>query len=95
MKSVVGSSLARSFWVLSLFNNMTCCFPSKVDGYYKDWSSWEQCSVTCGGGQQTRHRECVEPLYGGEACQGPATQSRDCNQDACPGMYEEVVCKKT
>ena len=43
--------------------------------------------MTCGGGQQTRHRECVEPLYRGEACQGPATESRYCNQDPCPGIY--------
>ena len=57
-----------------------------VDGYYKDWSSWGQCSVSCGGGEQHRQRECVEPLHGGQECQGPADETQACNEHHCPGM---------
>ena len=50
--------------------------------------------MTCGRGQQTRYRECVDHetdteigTHCKEQGQGPATESRDCNQDPCPGIY--------
>ena len=42
--------------------------------------------MTCGGGQQTRHRECKSGLLPGGS-QGPTQQSQHCNQDPCPGIY--------
>ena len=56
-----------------------------VDGYYGDWSPWGTCTTTCGGGTQTRNRTCVEPMYGGAACQEPSEQHEDCNTHNCPG----------
>ncbi|CAL1543550.1 unnamed protein product, partial [Lymnaea stagnalis] len=56
-----------------------------VDGYYKNWSDWGSCSVTCGGGQQYRQRSCVQPLYGGADCVGPRNETQACNDKHCPG----------
>lgn len=37
----------------------------------QDWSAWEDCSVTCGGGKQTRTRDVAVPATnGGKACVG-------------------------
>lgn len=68
-----------------------CIFYFTVDGYWKDWSAWKSCSVTCGGGTQFRNRECIQPLYGGAACSGPADESQACNKDACPGWIVRIA----
>ncbi|MFH4980473.1 hypothetical protein AB6A40_007182 [Gnathostoma spinigerum] len=44
------------------------------------WSSWSQCSATCGEGRRTRYRSCR-----GERCPGPKSQSERCYLAACPG----------
>jgi len=51
-----------------------------VDG---GWSGWSSCSVTCGGGTQTR--SCSNPALscGGNPCDGPSSQS--CNTQECEG----------
>ncbi|KAJ8306418.1 hypothetical protein KUTeg_016963 [Tegillarca granosa] len=58
-----------------------------VDGMWKLWSSWDSCSVTCGGGTQNRTRICVEPEHGGQSCTGPSRQSVRCNDFECPSNY--------
>ncbi|XP_072176576.1 hemicentin-1-like [Diadema setosum] len=55
-----------------------------VDGVWGAFSMWSTCSVSCGGGQQTRTRTCVGPLYGGMPCEGSAQQTRRCNSELCP-----------
>lgn len=57
-----------------------------VDGNWTDWSSWNECSVTCGRGLKDRERTCSNPLpqYGGTPCAGNATTSEKCNDDPCP-----------
>lgn len=52
---------------------------------------WSDCTVTCGGGTQTRSRDCRRPYYSYgdfKGCKGEATESRECNTDGCPGMNE-------
>ena len=56
-----------------------------VDGYWKAWSEWSACSVTCNSGIQTSTRQCVPPLYGGKDCVGNGVQTRPCELVAkCP-----------
>ncbi|GAA6107134.1 SCO-spondin isoform X2 [Tachysurus ichikawai] len=49
---------------------------------YGAWSSWSECSVSCGTGQRTRTRPCTH-TPGGPSC-GETIQSEICNLSACP-----------
>ena len=58
-----------------------------VDGVFSNWSSYGSCSKTCGGGTQTRQRQCNNPTpaNGGRNCDGAFNESRSCNNELCPG----------
>ena len=63
---------------------------SAVNGYWKPWTEWSECSVTCGDGLQTRTRECIPPLYGGQDCVGDTHENRTCELAKCPSkQYRE------
>ncbi|OWK06839.1 SSPO [Cervus elaphus hippelaphus] len=47
-------------------------------GLWGSWGPWEDCSVSCGGGEQLRSRHCPRP-----PCPGPARQSRTCRTQVC------------
>ena len=70
-------------------NTQACSVP--VNGGYSDWSD---CSVSCGGGTQTRTCNNPAPADGGADCSalGPDTQS--CNIQACP-VAVNGVCGNT
>ncbi|XP_049724489.1 hemicentin-1 isoform X1 [Elephas maximus indicus] len=57
-----------------------------VDGKWAAWTSWNACSVSCGGGARQRTRDCSDPApqYGGRKCEGSDVQSDFCNSDPCP-----------
>lgn len=61
-------------------------FPFAVDGIWQPWSDWGDCPVTCGGAEHSRNRTCFGPFYDGANCSGPATETRDCNTQHCPGQ---------
>lgn len=50
---------------------------------WMEWSSWNVCSHTCGGGVQIRERECT--LKNIEKCKGDFKEHRDCNMHTCGG----------
>nr|XP_040023734.1 SCO-spondin [Gasterosteus aculeatus aculeatus] len=56
--------------------NMHLCTDSV--GPWLPWSPWSECSVSCGGGQQSRSRLCSSP-----PCSGPSRQSKTCNTQVC------------
>lgn len=72
-------------------------FISIVNGHWGQWSEWKDCSVTCGGGSQTRSRQCNNPApsNGGQVCFGISTDKRyGCNSQDCPGMSIISFSKK-
>lgn len=69
-------------------NNDSCTAVAacpRIDG---GWSAWSACSVSCGGGVQTRTCDNPAPANGGAACVGPNTQA--CNTTACPIVVNGV-----
>ncbi|KAL8603715.1 hypothetical protein ACOMHN_024331 [Nucella lapillus] len=57
-----------------------------VDGNWGPWFPWQPCSQSCDGGTRKRQRKCnyPPPAYGGQTCQGPATNTQACNDQLCP-----------
>ncbi|XP_016050982.1 PREDICTED: SCO-spondin [Miniopterus natalensis] len=47
------------------------------------WAPWSTCSAPCDGGIQTRGRSCSGSAAGDAECQGPHSQTRDCNTQPC------------
>jgi len=49
------------------------------------WSSWSQCSATCGSGTQTQSfTVTTQAAHGGKACPNPSTRTQKCNEKPCP-----------
>jgi len=63
----------------------TCAEPA-VDGGWTDYGNWSECSVKCGGGSQNRSRSCTNPApaNGGADCEGPSSETQECNMNGCP-----------
>ena len=85
-------------WDLGLDLNLresVVIFFLAVPGGYSEWSSWGECSVTCGGGVQTRTRTCTKPPPSGggldciEQDLGPAKEDKQCNTQDC-GMFHNI-----
>ena len=75
----------------SYTDNTTCSHttPLSVHGDYSDWSSWSECTVTCGNGHVTRTRSCDNPVPSddGRNCSsmGPDVETQNCTMPSCPG----------
>ena len=54
------------------------------------WSGWSGCSVSCGGGTQTRSCNSPSPDCGGAYCSGPPSQS--CNTHSCCVSNQGSAC---
>lgn len=69
-----------------IFTNLNCT----VDGNWSDWSTWGECSKTCGHGEGTRIRTCANPppQHGGKDCPGVGLESMKCI--GCPGEQNNV-----
>ena len=63
----------------------TPCTCTAINGGWSDWSAWSGCSVSCGGGTQTRARTCTNPSTNvcGAACSGSTSESQSCNTQSC------------
>nr|XP_058952909.1 vascular endothelial growth factor receptor 3-like [Pocillopora verrucosa] len=77
--------------------------PEDGNGSWSSWGPWERCSLTCGGGSQSRMRYCTNPPpdAGGEPCHGPSRMNQSCNTNHCPvnggwnGWSPWSICTKT
>ena len=62
-----------------------------VNGGWGEWSSWQDCPVSCDGGTQERSRVCnnPEPDFGGDDCTLDGSsdlETQACNENPCPRM---------
>ena len=66
-----------------------CVSVLSVDGDWGPWKAWSRCTVICGQGIRERTRQCdsVTPIYGGKACEGLNSMTRECNRMRCPGNF--------
>ena len=74
-------------------------FPCPVHGGYSEWTGFEPCTRTCGGGKHIRRRSCTSPppAHGGRNCSGlgPSIDSFACHTEKCPGLrYYSLFCHK-
>ncbi|KAL3886629.1 hypothetical protein ACJMK2_026610, partial [Sinanodonta woodiana] len=65
--------------------NTTQAVLTPVIGGWNAWSSWNQCSVTCGQGSHYRLRICnnPHPANGGATCSGSSSETQLCTQQVC------------
>ena len=61
-----------------------------VHGNWALWSSWGDCTVTCGRGQRRRFRTCTNPRprFHGRACVGLEHDTQLCNTNNCAGKVD-------
>lgn len=87
-------------------NTEACPGNAPVDCAWGSWGDWSACSVTCDGGQHSRHRGIdAEPSAGGKTCEATAAmETGACNIGSCYGSFETcgwsdwgewVMCSKT
>ncbi|XP_052065714.1 receptor-type tyrosine-protein phosphatase mu-like isoform X2 [Mytilus californianus] len=57
-----------------------------VNGSWGYWSAWNECTVSCGGGQRLRYRICNNPPAsgGGSTCSGDNKEADNCSNNKCP-----------
>uniref|UniRef100_A0AAR2JHF0 Semaphorin-2A n=1 Tax=Pygocentrus nattereri TaxID=42514 RepID=A0AAR2JHF0_PYGNA len=63
--------------------------PCPVKGTWSCWSSWSECSTSCGGGHYQRSRSCSNPApkHSGDICIGLHTEEALCNTQECEGGW--------
>lgn len=55
-----------------------------TDCVVSDWSAWDACDKTCGGGQQSRLRQVfTSPKNGGFPCPEDLLETQGCNKQPC------------
>mmetsp|Transcript_87137 Transcript_87137/g.154240 ORF Transcript_87137/g.154240 Transcript_87137/m.154240 type:complete len:1080 (-) Transcript_87137:69-3308(-) len=84
--------------------------PCAVDCAWSTWTEWTECSHSCNPGRlgtasigvQSKSRKItIQPENGGASCEGPASQSQSCNEQACPvdcswqSWSDWTVCPET
>ena len=66
----------------------------QIETYFKgwtEWNSWDECTMTCGGGLKQRAKHCMdtssyeilEPISCGSVWN--VTEQKSCNTDICAG----------
>ena len=58
------------------------CFSAR-DCTWADWSTWSQCSKTCGQGTRSKSRVKTVTEIGGGSCSGQPNETEQCNEKSC------------
>mmetsp|Transcript_30475 Transcript_30475/g.70268 ORF Transcript_30475/g.70268 Transcript_30475/m.70268 type:complete len:1086 (-) Transcript_30475:66-3323(-) len=59
--------------------------PCPIDCIWSDWTEWEACTKSCGGGTTERLRNISLPAaHEGQDCMGSTRDVRACNEELCP-----------
>ncbi|XP_028672075.2 cartilage intermediate layer protein 1 [Erpetoichthys calabaricus] len=61
------------------------------DSKWSSWSSWTPCTVTCGGGHQSRKRTCIN-VSSNQHCFGRPAETKKCNRSPCPACQR--ICSE-
>ena len=72
--------------------NRTDKLPKPKIDTWSDWSLWSECSRSCGGGRQSRMRECLTEGAAKLNCTGDVVELKDCNTHPCPGECVDCLC---
>ena len=59
----------------------------KILFYFLDvspWSTWSECTVTCGGGSRARSQFSSSKYSNGTGTGAPAYETESCNEQQCP-----------
>jgi len=65
------------------------------DGKWIVLQDWSQCSLKCGGGEQTLQLICMPPEKGGKPCEGQPIRKRPCNPQPCPRLSPPISIKQS
>lgn len=88
---LIGFILSRAIFMIVITQRGALSQVSNctVHGGWTAWSSWSQCSASCGIAVKTRRRTCTnpEPRYGGRVCVGQERTEIYCHSlPNCPCM---------
>ncbi|KAI1730491.1 thrombospondin type 1 domain-containing protein [Ditylenchus destructor] len=65
---------------------------TQVGDQWTDWTSWNQCSVSCGRGSQARYRRCTTPQSTiAYTCPGQTMDIRTCDELPCSNKPSSSV----
>ncbi|VDI76373.1 Hypothetical predicted protein [Mytilus galloprovincialis] len=80
----LGISCSTSASRCTTFKFVYVCIKATWEG----WSSWSECTRSCGSGIQTRHRQCLNQMNTKDGykadCNGNGSNSRSCHTEPCP-----------
>ncbi|XP_074662935.1 uncharacterized protein LOC141915339 [Tubulanus polymorphus] len=66
------------------------------DGNWSPWTSWTNCSASCGPGTVKRYRYCnnPKPENGGADCKGNSSEELLCETSKCPCVFDVDTIKR-
>nr|XP_039269684.1 SCO-spondin-like isoform X2 [Styela clava] len=67
----------------SLIMKDVCDGPPCKRALWSEWSTWTTCSVSCGRGETTRERICIDGNIGDSGCRGDSEAIKNCFRPAC------------